>query len=118
MVMELLMVAIKPHSIQIEELDTDGDGIADQYDTDDDGDNVPDEEEIRRGTDPLNPDTDWDGLNDKEEELKATNPLNADSDSDGVLDGEDDFPPILLNRLILTMTGLETIWIPMMTEMG
>ena len=33
-----------------EEVDTDGDGIADPYDIDDDGDNVPDEEEIAKGT--------------------------------------------------------------------
>jgi len=54
-------------SIIIEVLiDTDGDAIADKFDTDDDGDSMPDEWEIENGLDPLDssdkyqdPDGDW-----------------------------------------------------------
>ena len=42
--------------------DTDGDGISDDEDPDDDGDGISDEEENENGTDPKNPDTDGDGV--------------------------------------------------------
>jgi hypothetical protein len=55
---------------------------------DTDGDNLPDEDELKYHTDILNPDTDKDGLTDYNEILfYKTNPLNPDSDGDGYLDG-------------------------------
>lgn len=48
-------------------LDTDGDGILDATDTDDDNDGVLDTQEVTAGTDPLKADTDGDGANDKDD---------------------------------------------------
>ena len=45
-----------------ESLDTDGDTIGNNADTDDDNDLISDEAEITLGTDPLNSDTDGDGF--------------------------------------------------------
>lgn len=45
-------------------LDTDGDGIPNNVDPDDDGDGVSDVDEGLAGTDPLDPDTDGDGIGD------------------------------------------------------
>jgi hypothetical protein len=42
--------------------DTDGDGIFDDQDLDDDNDGVSDADELKNGTDPLNKDTDGDGV--------------------------------------------------------
>ena len=72
--------------------DLDRDGIPDDIDDDDDGDNVKDAVEIGLGTDPRNPDTDGDGLNDGSELLRNTNPKNADTDKDGTIDPDDHFP--------------------------
>jgi hypothetical protein len=47
--------------------DNDEDGIGDNTDDDDDNDGLTDEDEIEKGTDPLNEDTDGDGTNDKED---------------------------------------------------
>ncbi|MEK7512434.1 MAG: PKD domain-containing protein [Patescibacteria group bacterium] len=44
--------------------DTDGDGIFDDVDADDDNDGVSDADELKNKTDPLNKDTDGDGVND------------------------------------------------------
>ena len=44
--------------------DTDGDGIPNRDDTDDDGDRLPDDLERQLGTDPLRADTDGDGVTD------------------------------------------------------
>ncbi|KKR68560.1 MAG: putative reticulocyte binding protein [Microgenomates group bacterium GW2011_GWA2_40_6] len=44
--------------------DNEGDGIGDSTDLDDDNDGLPDTEEKRIGTDPLNPDSDRDGKKD------------------------------------------------------
>ena len=67
--------------------DTDGDGLPDLYDFDDDGDNVPTETEL--GGNPNNPrDTDEDGIPDY---------LDTDDDNDGVLtryeDANNDLDP-------------------------
>ena len=60
-------------------VDTDGDGLTDDY-------------EMQIGTDPNNPDTDGDGLTDGAEVLKyKTDPLNPDSDFDGLKDGAEVF---------------------------
>ena len=59
--------------------DTDGDGIADAFDTDDDNDGVSDADEATNGTDPLNADSDGDGKNDG---VEGT----TDTDGDGIID--------------------------------
>lgn len=46
---------------------------------DSDGDGIPDDEEIRLGTDPHNPDTDGDGVPDGVEILAGTDPLDPNS---------------------------------------
>ncbi|WP_282117741.1 gliding motility-associated C-terminal domain-containing protein [Maribacter aquivivus] len=46
-------------------------------DNDSDNDGLPDEEEIRIGTDPNNPDTDGDGIMDGQEIADGTDPLDA-----------------------------------------
>ena len=55
--------------------------------TDTDNDEVTDESEEERETDPTNADTDGDGLTDAFEEENGTDPTNADSDEDGIDDG-------------------------------
>ena len=71
------------------QLDTDGDGIPDVTDNDDDNDGVTDEQEKKDGTDPKNPDSDGDGVNDGQEKKDKTDPLNPDTDGDGLNDGEE-----------------------------
>ncbi len=80
-----------------EQLDTDGDGIGDNKDTDDDNDGYTDRDENIVGTNPKDPsdsplDTDDDGVSDTLENYQGTDPNNPDTDGDGVIDGEDDFP--------------------------
>lgn len=89
--------------------DTDGDGMPDAYELendldpnvndaagDKDGDGLTNLEEFLRGTRANNPDTDGDGLNDNVETgtgiwvsatNTGTNPLAADTDGDGLRDG-------------------------------
>lgn len=56
--------------------------------SDEDGDGLTMEEEIKNGTDPKKIDTDSDGLTDKEEiNIWKSNPLLADTDGDGFTDG-------------------------------
>ena len=62
--------------------DTDGDGINNIIDPDDDNDTISDVDEITNGTNPLLVDTDGDGLTDSEEVTAGTNPLVTDSDND------------------------------------
>ncbi|PIR93861.1 hypothetical protein COT97_04340 [Candidatus Falkowbacteria bacterium CG10_big_fil_rev_8_21_14_0_10_39_11] len=47
--------------------DLDRDGIADEYDDDDDNDGLTNEQENQMGTDPLNQDSDGDGVNDNQD---------------------------------------------------
>jgi len=72
-------------------IDTDGDGVPDSVDEDDDNDGMPDWWEIAQGLDPLSPadaqaDLDGDGLINLQEYLEGTNPKLSDSDSDGLND--------------------------------
>ncbi|MDZ4199618.1 MAG: outer membrane beta-barrel protein, partial [Kiritimatiellia bacterium] len=82
------------------ELDSDGDGLSDEFERsigtdpfnpDTDGDGLTDFEEVRiYKTDPLNPDTDYDGLRDGAEvHVYGTDPLNPDTDGGGVTDGHE-----------------------------
>ena len=53
--------------------DTDGDGLLNDEDPDDDNDGLSDEEEEKIGSDPLLRDTDSDGLDDLKESEAGTN---------------------------------------------
>ena len=55
--------------------------------TDRDDDGLPDDEEVRLGTDPAHPDTDRDALPDGTEIRGGTDPRNPDTDRDGLCDG-------------------------------
>jgi len=65
-------------------LDTDGDKIGNNADTDDDNDDMPDDWEIEHGFDPLvfsaNDDPDFDGISNYEEFKQGTPPLNFHPD--------------------------------------
>lgn len=62
----------------------------DEGSLDSDGDGLSDDEETERGTDPRNPDSDGDGLKDGEEVYRyRTDPLDDDTDGDGYDDGEE-----------------------------
>ena len=72
--------------------DTDGDGVIDALDADDDNDTLPTAQEQSLGTNPRNVDTDDDALSDALEagENKiGTDPLNPDTDKDGISDGSE-----------------------------
>jgi outer membrane protein OmpA-like peptidoglycan-associated protein len=82
------------------ELDSDGEGLSDEFEKtigtdpfkpDTDGDGLTDFEEVRTFmTDPLNPDSDYDGLSDGAEvHTYQTNPLKTDTDDGGVADGHE-----------------------------
>ena len=75
----------------VADIDTDGDGILDTFDEDDDNDGLTDAEEVDEfGTDPHDVDTDDDGLTDGEEEDLGTDPNDVDTDDDGLTDGEEE----------------------------
>ncbi|MCQ8891738.1 leucine-rich repeat domain-containing protein, partial [Pseudoalteromonas carrageenovora] len=74
--------------------DTDGDGIGDALDDDDDNDGMSDEYELENGLDPLNAydagyDYDGDGLTNLEEMTLGTNPQSSDTDGDGLTDSQE-----------------------------
>jgi len=92
--------------ISVEPVDTDGDGLFDDYngngrndgadDTDDDGDGYLDEWEEFMGTNPLDPsskptDTDGDGAPDGDSS-NSQSWMDTDDDNDGFPDSNDDFP--------------------------
>jgi len=97
----------------IGQLDTDGDGLTDQYELsintdpynpDTDGDRSWDGVEVQVGSNPLIPDTDSDGVVDGSESLPCPDPLNPDSDQDGIIDGKD-LSPCDANNPALTQTA-------------
>lgn len=80
--------------------DTDGDGVADFYDTypnassvlDSDGDGLTDEQEASIGSDPDNTDSDGDGVQDGVDAFPSDPDETADTDGDGVGDNADGAP--------------------------
>jgi hypothetical protein len=82
-------------------VDTDGDNMRDDWETehfgnleqdgfgDADGDGLNDREEYRHLSDPNNPDTDSDGLLDGEEVSLGTDPVVPDTDNDGTPDAKE-----------------------------
>ena len=84
-------------------LDTDGDGMPDDYEIangfnpldpsdagqDADSDGLTNLQEYQLGTNPHNPDTDGDGIPDGQEVKLGTNPLDPDTDHDGLTDGQE-----------------------------
>ncbi|MEM1188420.1 MAG: hypothetical protein AAGI72_07825 [Pseudomonadota bacterium] len=72
------------------QLDTDGDGLGDVCDGDDDNDGLSDAREDSLGTNPMTSDTDGDGLSDFDEvEVHRTDPTLADTDGDGFSDSDE-----------------------------
>ncbi len=83
------------------DIDTDGDGLIDSYETlcsftdpelaDTDGDGLADGQELSAviGTDPLLADTDGDGIYDGAEVVTGTSPLSSDTDGDGLPDAQE-----------------------------
>ncbi len=69
--------------------DSDGDAIGDKLDPDDDNDGVPDEQEIKLGTNLLKTDTDGDGVNDKIDALPLDKTEWRDTNNNGVGDNKD-----------------------------
>jgi len=70
--------------------DTDDDGTPNAQDDDDDGDGLPDTNETAEGTDPLDPDTDGDGAVDGDDAFPLNGNETTDTDGDGIGDNADD----------------------------
>jgi cysteine-rich repeat protein len=80
-----------PEIANPDQADFDQDELGDACDEDDDNDGVSDEDEIDRGTNPLDPDTDADGALDGRDNCPdAENRDQADFDGDGTGDACDD----------------------------
>ncbi|QYJ78035.1 tandem-95 repeat protein [Shewanella acanthi] len=74
----------------LDSIDTDGDGVPDVIDPDDDNDGLSDTDEVTYGTNPLLTDTDGDGISDGDEIANGSDPLNA--------------PPVIAQSAPLTVT--------------
>lgn len=68
-----------PREDDDETTDTDGDGLVNAVDPDDDNDGITDMEERDYGTDPLNPDSDNDGVSDGQEIIDGSDPVDGGS---------------------------------------
>ena len=82
--------------------DTDGDGVGNNADTDDDNDGLFDSEEEVLGTDPLVPDTDDDGVSDQQDDFPLIE-LTFDLDGDGL-------NPKLTLMTMETVNSMSTNW--------
>ena len=86
-----------PAILRRDDVDTDGDGLVNSVDPDDDDDGMPDTYELDQGYDPLDPDdaddhADGDTLTALQEFEKGTDPTKDDTDGDGANDDVDLFP--------------------------
>lgn len=99
------------------EVDTDGDGVGNSIDADDDNDGLIDTDELVLGTNPLVIDTDNDGFTDGEEVSASSDPLDisslpvfsdADMNNDGLIDMVDIIfaQQIIMGNMELTSTHL------------
>ncbi|MBN3039362.1 MAG: FecR domain-containing protein [Candidatus Omnitrophica bacterium] len=61
-------------------IDTDGDGVVDDYDMDDDNDGIYDTQEPEGPTDPLDPDSDGDGIDDFEDAFPTDPTVDPDTE--------------------------------------
>ena len=73
-------------------VDTDGDGMPNDVDPDDDNDGLTDVREATLGTNPLLVDSDSDGVNDSIDAFPLNRAESVDSDRDGTGDNSDAFP--------------------------
>lgn len=87
-------VSVVPTQSTISRIDTDRDGLTDEY-------------EIQIGTDITNIDSDSDGVSDYIEVICGYNPLSNDSDNNGILDGDEDFDNDGFTNLQETELGTE-----------
>jgi RHS repeat-associated protein len=84
---ELLVETDQDGNILLEYLYLNGQLLA-AYSPDDDQDGIPNQQEAKQGSLPVNPDSDGDGLTNLAEWFQhGTDSTNPDSDGDGVLDG-------------------------------
>jgi uncharacterized protein (TIGR02145 family) len=74
--LQALNDAIANAQTAVDAIDTDGDGIPNNTDTDDDNDGLSDVDEATAGTNPLIADTDGDGVSDGQEIIDGTDPLD------------------------------------------
>jgi hypothetical protein len=89
---ERKVVSVITNNYLLGESDADGDGIADEFDPDIDGDGIPNLYEVQNGLDPFNAadaqqDNDGDGLTNLEEYRHGSDINKTDTDGDGMADG-------------------------------
>jgi len=104
--------------------DTDGDGIPDDTDLDDDNDGMTDIQENTYGLNPLvndaNIDKDGDGILNIDEINAGTHPNKKDTDGDGVNDKEDKYPndPTKSDDEVIKPEPLKLFAVPLYTTMS